>query len=140
MSEQVKILGVYSTKKDGGELITKSGKKFVNLLLKEESNDDGFYQALYLSERAYFVIENFFKACGKEAPSFDSLSMADFLNCEGEEIKVITEVTNGYKGVKKWLPKLVATEADSKPLIQPDSSVQEEDPDNDPDLDEDVPF
>jgi hypothetical protein len=139
MSESVKIIGVYSTKKDGGELITTSGKRFINLLLKPENEDDGFYQALYLSERAYFVIENFFKACGKEAPNFNSLSFADIANCEGEEVRVITEVKNGYKGVKKWFPKATASVEDTKPLIQQEKPVQE-DPENDPDLDEDIPF
>jgi hypothetical protein len=139
MSESVKIIGVYSTKKDGGELITTSGKRFINLLLKPENEDEGFYQALYLSERAYFVIENFFKACGKEAPNFDSLSFADIANCEGEEVRVITEVNNGYKGVKKWFPKATASVEDTKPLIQQEEPVQEN-LENDPDLDEDIPF
>ena len=139
MSESVKIIGVYSTKKDGGELVTKSGKRFINLLLKPENGEDGFYQALYLSERAYFVIENFFKACGKVAPNFNSLSFADIANCEGESVKVITEITNGYKGVKKWLQKASVSVEDTKPLIQQEQPVQE-DFEDDPDLDEDVPF
>lgn len=135
------IKGVYTTNKDTGEeYVTRNGNLYLKLLLSCETGQT-VYEAIFLTPRAHWRVEDVFKAAGKPAPDADSVKTSDFNALVGSDIKVsVGKNKGGYDCVTKFYP--AEDESGDHELIEPTDEISEQgasDP-TDPDLDEDVPF
>lgn len=131
---KAEIKGVYTHSKEGEEFITKNGNFYVKLLVGLE-NGDGIYEAVFLTPKAHWKVEEVFASTGKIAPSPADINTSHFNDLIGSSIDVTTGKNNGgYDCVKKWYP--------SKKVEVVDENVPDEIAGQvaDSDLDEDVPF
>lgn len=125
------IKGVYTHSKEGEEYVTRNGNFFLKLLIALE-NGDSIYEAIFLTPKAHWKIEEVFASVGKIAPSPSEITTTHFNELIGSEIDVTTGKNNGgYDCIKKFYPSK-NTELKEEPVSVP-SEVDE-------DLDEDVPF
>lgn len=133
-----KIIGVYSSNRDGEEYITKNGNPFLKVCVSVD--DKNYYDAFFFTPKSHWKFESLFKACGAPVPSYDDIKFSTVENLIGCHCLVrVGKDKGGYDTVNLYRP-IESKEAQDAPTPPPEPEPEPEQPADDPDLFEDVPF
>ena len=137
---EVAIAGVYSHSKDGEEYITRNGNPYIKVLFVQNDMPQGktIYESFFLTKAAHYRVEMLFNALGKECPSADDIGMGDFRALISSKLDIeIGKNKGGYDTVVKFNSIAPVIVEPIESVLTDEISGQFND---DPDLDEDVPF
>lgn len=138
------IAGVYSHNKDGEEYITRNGNPYLKVLFVQNDVQNGksIYESFFLTPKAHFRAEMLFAALDKECPAASEIGESDFRGLISEKLNIeIGKNKGGYDTVVKF--------SSLTPEIEPIDEIAEQSADDptdpfgdeeDPDLDEEIPF
>lgn len=146
---KAELTGVFNTKKNGEECITRSGTFYITLSFRGE-DDEYYYDQVYLTEKTYdYRIKKLYNSAGLHAPSFEAFETVSgatqtFMELKGRTFDVEYGVRDGFKNIFNYHPKATIgdfMEKDETPKPEPKSEAQEVDESwLDEDEEDDVPF
>ena len=128
------IKAVFDTKKNGDPCVSPNGNKYVTLLIIAEDTLK-YYNNIYLTPKAHFIVEQLFSSVGVKAPAFEDLVIGHFNLLKGHEVNFAGgKNERGYPEIYKYYPKPEAKPEKTEPVDPVSNDTI------DPDLEEDVPF
>jgi hypothetical protein len=116
---KAKIIAVYNKNKQDEPLVNSNGKPYYNLLAVDEK-EAAYYDAFYLSEKAYWKIEKLFHSTGELSPTYENFDFEKFKSLEGKTFEgQLGTNDRGRNHIFKYYPDPVALEEKEKNSRKP---------------------
>ena len=150
MEQNLKLIDVYEKNKEGDDLLTKNGNRYITLLLGD--GDDVVYESVFFTKKAHWVSELIFDAFGSPCPHFEAiakkqeddtwvLNIDSFKDLVGHSCQaVIGENKGGYKTIIKWVKYAVPTDIEVRDNDTDASEDVQDKIDNSFEPEDDIPF